>query len=414
MSKALYARSTVASHDTAVVGGGIVGRSIALALAARGQRVVLIDPAGGPPAASWGNAGHIATEQVAPLASRATIASVPGRLFVRGGPLALPPRRIGHWGPFVLRLLAASGPARFAAGKAALGGLLAQALPAWERLVAAIGAPELLRRDGHFVAWESAAGAAAGRAGWAAADTGTARFADADAGDLARLRALAPGVAGAIRFTGTAQVADLDQLAAALDRALLAAGVERVAAAAELVRQGRRMTIPGIDANRIVVAAGAASGELLAAAGHRVPLIAERGYHLRATARDWPADLPPVAFEDRAMIVTRYADCVQVAGFVEFADRHAPPDPRKWARLEAHVAALGLPLTGPFTRWMGARPTLPDYLPAIGRSGRADNLHYAFGHQHLGLTLGPVTGEIVGDMLCGDAPDLTPFDLDRF
>jgi D-amino-acid dehydrogenase len=54
-------------------------------------------------------------------------------------------------------------------------------------------------------------------------------------------------------------------------------------------------------------------------------------------------------------------------------------DPRKWERLETHIAQLGLPVAGPFARWMGCRPTLPDYLPAIGRSARLDNLFYAFG-----------------------------------
>src|SRR3546814_14181331 len=83
------------------------------------------------------------------------------------------------------------------------------------------------------------------------------------------------------------------------------------------------------------------------------------------------------------MFVTRFADTVQAASFVEFHSPGAPPDPRKWYRLERHVRELGLPFNPPFTRWMGARPTLPDYLPAIGRSRRVGTLVYAFGHQHL-------------------------------
>ena len=116
------------------------------------------------------------------------------------------------------------------------------------------------------------------------------------------------------------------------------------------------------------------------------------------------------------MIVTRYADSVQASSFVEFGDPDTPPDPRKWERLESHVATLGLAMTGPFTRWMGARPTLPDYLPAIGRSTHAPNLLYAFGHQHLGLTLAAATGELVA-ALADECPlpiDITPFSLDRF
>ena len=107
---------------------------------------------------------------------------------------------------------------------------------------------------------------------------------------------------------------------------------------------------------------------------------------------------------------------MQAASFVELGTVDGPPDTRKWERLEQHVGDLGLAIGGPFTRWMGSRPTLPDYLPAIGRSRRGDNLFYAFGHQHLGLTLAPVTAEIVAGMITGhpDPIDMAPFDLERF
>jgi D-amino-acid dehydrogenase len=400
----------------AVIGGGIVGRSIALSLARCGERVTLVDAATDRSAASWGNAGHIATEQVAPLASLAMLRSVPRRLFARGGALDLPLEQLPAWLPFAVRAIAASTPARFAAGSAALGALLADAMPAWRRLASTLDAPTLLREDGHFVTWPTSALAAPGRAAWSATDTGTARYVDADEHRLDQLRALSPHVADAIRFDGTGQVADLDALATALDLALAAARVSVVQHPATLERHGDRMTISGIAADRIVIAAGIGSRALMAAAGHRVPLVAERGYHIRGSAERWPADLPPVVFEDRSIIVTRYADSVQVAGFVEFAHADAPPDPRKWQGLERHVADLALPIAGPFRRWMGARPTLPDYLPAIGRSTRAANLFYAFGHQHLGLTLGPVTGELVAALITGDAPviDLARFAVDRF
>ena len=82
---------------------------------------------------------------------------------------------------------------------------------------------------------------------------------------------------------------------------------------------------------------------------------------------------------------------------------HPPSSSARRQRLERHVADLTLPIAGPFRRWVGARPTLPDYLPAIG-------------HQHLGLTLAPVTGELVAALITGDAPviDLAPFPIERF
>src|SRR3546814_14665151 len=116
------------------------------------------------------------------------------------------------------------------------------------------------------------------------------------------------------------------------------------------------------------------------------------------------------------MIAPYFADTVQAASFVEFHSPDAPPDPRKWDRLERHVRELGLPFTRSFTRWMGARPTLPDYLPAIGRSRRVGNLVYAFGHQHLGLPLAAVTGGLVRPLIEQEKPtvDLAAFDIARF
>lgn len=400
-----------------MVGAGVIGLASAIALQARGWQVLLIDRGNEADAASWGNAGHIATEQAEPLASPATLRSAWRRLFSRGGPLALPPRDIGVWLPFGLRMAQAA--RRHDDGTAALKTLLADALPAWRRLMETLGILGLLHEDGHFVAWESDATAAKGRAAWARADTGGASFRDATGEELAELRALAP-VMAAIRFDGTARIESLPALAATLERHFLDRGGERMTGAAALSNNGgiAHLAVDGVpvSADRILVAAGIASAGLLAPLGHHVPLIAERGYHLQAEAPGWPATMPPVVFEDRAMIVTRFREGLRAASFVEFARSTAPADPAKWARLATHVAALGLPMQGPVKRWMGARPTLPDYLPAIGISARAANVIYAFGHNHLGLTLAATTAERVADLVTGNrcAIDLTPFSLRRF
>ena len=401
-----------------IVGGGVVGlcSALALALARAGHGVTVLEPAPAREASSWNNAGHIAVEQLAPLASLASLRSAWRRRFGAGGALALPAAEWRSWLPFGVRLAAAARPARFRAGRAALAMLLGEAMPAWERVTADIGRSDLLRADGHLVAWESTASAAAGLRAWQQEETGTATIAPADPADRDRVAALAHGIAGVARFAGSGQVDDLGALADALEAALIAAGGRIVRTTATLSVVDGVARIAGYDADLVLVAAGVGSGALLRAAGHRVPIVAERGYHIRADARDWPVDLPPVVFEDRSVIVTRYAGTVQASGYVEVAAPDAPPDPRKWERLEAHVAALGLPMRPPFARWMGARPTLPDYLPAIGRSRRAGNLLYAFGHQHLGLTLAPITAELIAAMVADRPPaiDLSPFDLTRF
>jgi D-hydroxyproline dehydrogenase len=76
------------------IGGGVVGLSVALALQSRGIAVTVFDAPGERPPASWGNAGHIATEQSEPLASWGAILSLPRRLAAFGGPVSFPRREI--------------------------------------------------------------------------------------------------------------------------------------------------------------------------------------------------------------------------------------------------------------------------------------------------------------------------------
>jgi len=403
-----------------VVGAGVVGRACALALQRGGWRVTLVDPDSAEMPPSWGNAGHIATEQVEPLASLATLRSAPRRWHTFGGALDFrQPWRQAGW---IARYLRACAPARFEAGRTALRGLLAEALPAWRRLANGIAAPELLQEHGHWLCWESTTGADHGRAAWRAADIGTARCADLPEPRLAELRArLAVPLAGGLAFENTAQIADLPRLAQRLAAAFEQAGGTPCRARVQALRSdGRRVhavteTGERLDADLVLVSAGVHSRALMASLGLRAPLIAERGYHLQWASHDWPA-LPPVVFEERSMIVTRFAGGLRAASFVEYADVDAPPDARKWARLRRHVAELGLPVLGEPLPWFGARPTLPDYLPALGRSGRFDNLAYAFGHQHLGLTLAAVSAEQIAALCAGrpGAVALAPFDLDRF
>lgn len=398
----------------------MVGRACALALQRDGWRTTLVDPESAETPPSWGNAGHIATEQTEPLASLATLRSAPRRWHAFGGPLDLhePLQRL----PWVLRYLRACTPSRFAAGHAALRGLLADALPAWQRLANAIDAPELLQEQGHWVCWESESSTRRGAAAWRGADTGTATFSAIDSAQHALLQAtLSAPIAGGIAFTGTAQITDLPALAQRLSAAFMrAGGTQRRTRVQALRRDGRHVSALAddgerLDADLILVCAGVHSRALMASLGVEAPLVAERGYHLQWAAHGWPA-LPPVAFEDRSMIVTRFAGGLRVAGFVEYAGIDTPPDPHKWARLRQHVAELGIPVQGEPVPWMGARPTLPDYLPALGRSAGFDNLAYAFGHQHLGLTLAAISGELLADLCAGrpGAVAMAPFDLARF
>ncbi len=325
-------------RSAVVIGGGIVGLSSALALQARGIAVTLLDAPGALSPASAGNAGHIAVEQHEPLASLAMVRSLPRRLMSFGGPASFPIGGAGQWLPFGLRLLRAARPARFTQGKGALGGLLAEALPAWRRLVADVGIPDLLRQQGNIVAWESPMGARRGRAALRDYESPVARWRDLTAAEAKTLSAiLRSGPADAICFDGSASVADPAAVLQALAAAFLARGgvTERRSAS---LSEARRL-----GADIIVVAAGVRSAAPMRELGHSTPIIAERGYHIHAAESRWPLSLPSVVFEERALVATRFRSGLRATSFIEFTRADAPADPRKWARLEAHAKALDLP-----------------------------------------------------------------------
>lgn len=411
------------ARSALIVGGGFVGACCALRLCERGLAVTLVDPQQPGASASFGNAGHIAIEQCEPLASWRQIATVPRRLFAFGGPLDLPLRALAQWAPFSAGFLRASRPNAHRHGTQTLTALLNKAMPAWRSLAAAAGATALLRESGHLVVWERAATARKGRADWSRLTAPGAVFQSVDTAELDHLRTLVSApIEDAVRFLRTGQILSLRHMHHAIVTSAKNAGMQTLKGTAiRLELEGRRTRVVLDDgskrsADMVLIAAGVGSRALLTAIGHRVPLIAERGYHIETGRSAWPDDVPPVVFEDRSLIVTTFRDRLRLAGFVEFATADTPPDRRKWRRLHRHARQLGIALPAPVTEWMGARPTLPDYLPAIGRSRFSEDLYYAFGHQHLGLTLAPLTADLVAGLVCdGAAPTpLESLGLERF
>lgn len=393
----------------AVVGGGLVGTATALRLQAAGFETTLIDPGDPRRGASFGNIGHIAAEQCEPMPSAATLKSALGRLFAFGGPLDFRARDVGLWGPWALRFLAASRPGAAAHGAEVLSRLLDDPLGAWARLAALAEAPgDLIRPTGHAVVWSTPEAARRGLKAWRGARTGNAGFRPMEAEELAAYDAvLRVRPAGGIRFTGTGQVCEPQKVRDVLLGAFARRGGHVVHADVTAVRpvaEGAEVVLAEgevIGVDRIVIAAGAWSARLMAPLGVRVPLIGERGYSVQSAEHAWPEDLPLTVFEERALVVARFCGGLRASSHVEFGDPSAAPDPRKWRHIEAQLNALGVAFSGLPDRWCGPRPTLADYLPAIGRLQAHPTIHYAFGHQHLGLTLAASTAEWLEQMALG-------------
>lgn len=404
----------VAQTQIAVIGAGIVGLTCALRLHQAGYEVVIVAPEDDETGASYGNAGVIADYAVMPVGTPDVLRDLPRLLFDRDSPLAIRHAAIGTLAPWLLRFARECLPGRARANAQAIAALLAPATQAWRDLATQIGARDQLKAHGSIYLYE--------RLDQAVDLSRYRRFGirvDALGGDeLGQLEPGLRGQDGGAFFPDTVTVHDPATLLRALREAV--ADIPRLYAPVQrLVRTapGLHLTGPGLDlrAARVVLAAGAWSGRLAAMAGDRVPLDTERGYHLEYDLSDPPLlrQTSPVA---RGFYLCPMAGRLRVAGTVELGGLSAPPAPHRWALLDRGARAILPDLPDPARRWMGCRPSLPDSRPVIGPSRQGADVIHAFGHGHLGLTLAPVTAQMVVDLVAGRTPmlDPTPYRADRF
>jgi len=489
-----------AGVDVAVVGAGVIGCAVSWALTKAGRRVLLIDR--GDPAtagASFGNVGHIATEQLQPLPSPPLLFNFWRQLAAFGGVLDIPLRRVLPMSPWMMRFALAA--FRLEENTRHLAPLVSNAADVLESQLLEVGRGDLIRRNGHYALWlgpNATANAAAERArassigvptgdapiellraaaalAEAAEATPTPRAAAPTANpgrptanpmqrsdgarsvEEANTNAGAPGSAagaapaaaagGTGAAAGTAAGSATEVAGASPDGEMWAAGVWYPASAHVLdpahvarafasasaqaggsfVRAEVRHIRPRGDGVEIItdngtftprttiICAGAWSSPLLAPFGINAPLEAERGYHIELPNHA-PLIDAPILYADHSVVVTPMASRLRASTFLEFAGLGTPADPDKPRRLRAKVRQMGYdcPPDGP--SWMGPRPTLPDYLPGIGRAPGPHELYYAVGHQHLGLTLSAVTADLVAALVMARTPrfEVKAFDLKRF
>jgi D-amino-acid dehydrogenase len=172
-----------------------------------------------------------------------------------------------------------------------------------------------------------------------------------------------------------------------------------------------------LSAKKAIIAAGAWSRSLARQMGNDLPLDTERGYHLMLPAANSHLLTRAVMNGDASFVLSPMEQGLRVTSQVEFAGLDAPPDYRHIRGLLPAVSRM-LPGVASVedSVWMGCRPSLPDSLPVLGRSARSENVLYAFGHQHLGMTLGPVSGLIIADIVArrDTGIDLAPYRPDRY
>lgn len=406
-----------------VVGAGIVGVCCALYLRRDGHDVVLLDRGAPGEGTSFGNGSIITEEAVVPVQHPGVAREVPGMLMDPLGPLAIRWSYLPKIAPWLLQFVRASSSTRVEEISIALRALLKGAVAAYDPLLEVAGIRDMIRRSG----WVSVYETEEGFNGYAPMlELQRRRGVKLEVLQPEELRQLEPGLAPIFKrgvfYPDVAHTVNnfrfVQELAGAFQR--LGGEVRRQSVQGFEQSEGK-VTAVLTDAGRtacsgVVIAAGAWSKTLAAMLGSRPPLDTERGYHLTLPHAGDRLRLPVYSTE-RGFVCTPLEHGLRIAGTVELGGLEAAPN---WRRAEVlyRNASRWLPELdrGEESRWMGYRPSMPDSLPVIGRAPRHDNAVFAFGHGHIGLSLGARTGALVSALLGGRDPgiDLSPYRPDRF
>jgi D-amino-acid dehydrogenase len=351
------------------------------------------------------------------------IRSLPRLLRDPLSPLAIRWRYLPQLAPWLVRFALASRARRVEAISVGLGQLMAHAVDAYRPLVGGTEAEAMLGRCGFLFLYRTEASLAGARFDL---ELRTRRGVDYQVLDASGIARVSPESAGKFRhgvyFSKARSTTDPRAFSRALSARFTAGGgqlrrAEVTGFATANHHVDTVLTSEGpIRTRAVVICAGPWSRKLARQLGVRVPLGVERGYGV---------DLPdagiapscPLLLADFRISISSHRGGVRIVGLDELAAVSAPPRTELTQRI-IDAARLAFPQlrTAGASTWMRQRPSMPDSLPVIGRAPARHNAYLAFGHGHKGLGTAAITGQLIQQLMDGQAPtiDLTPFRPTRF
>lgn len=413
----------MARCDVIVLGAGIIGTSAALQLAKRGLAVALVDRRGPGEETSYGNSGIIGGAGVYPTPFPRDFAMLLRVALKQATQANYHLSVLPRLAPWLWAYFKASTVANVEATARLIRPLMAASIGEHETLMIESGAQQYLRKDGWMSLYRSDAGRALMDPQLAlGAELGVRANPLDPAGALALEPSLNPVFRHAIHWPGIASISNPLAVTRAYAARLAAlGGLVLTGDAQSLHRSGERWRVDTaegpLDASAAVIALGPWAPDVLDPLGVRLPLAVKRGYHRHFQPRGNAGLTRPVLDAEGGYVLAPMQQGIRLTTGVEFADRDAPATPVQFDRLMPKAQEL-FPLGEPVEAqpWMGSRPCFPDMLPVVGRAPRQPGLWLDYGHNHYGLTLGPVTGRLLADMITGATPfvDPEPYRAERF
>jgi D-amino-acid dehydrogenase len=410
--------------DVIVLGAGIIGVSSAVHLQDRALRVALVDRRGPGEETSFGNAGLIERSSIVPYGFPRELRTLLRYARNRSTDLYWDYKALPSYAGWLMRYWWESQPQRHAVAARDMLPLISACIAEHDALIARAGAGDLVHDGGWIEAYRTPAALDRERAN-----------AEADARqhglrveplDAAALRAREPSIGedicGGLQWRDPKSVRSPGALVKSYARLFESIGGAFLNGdAATLRAESGAWTVETasgrLSAQNVVIALGPWSDQVFEPLGYRIPLRAKRGYHMHYRPTRAPLSVPVVDIERGYVVAPMENNRLRVTTGAELATRGTPPTGIQLARVEPLArAAFGIGERLDAAPWLGMRPCTPDMRPVIGPAPRHRGLWFAFGHNHHGLTLGPVTGRLLAEMMTGATPftDPRPYRAERF
>jgi D-amino-acid dehydrogenase len=412
-----------AGHRIAVVGAGIVGLCSARYLLDRGFEVEIFESREPRSACSFGNAGVLSSWSCVPLSMPGEWKLAPKWLLDPLGPLSLHWRYLPSVTPWLLKFVRAGRRDRILALSDAMFALNNPCVEHYRELLRGSGHENLIRDSTYLHVYRNPKHADMGAPGYRLRRRQGASVRLLDAAEIGDVEpAISREYRAGLMIENQGRTTNPERLCRVIADDVRRRGGTLTRAKVHALKprdaDGVALELGGKTRNfdKVVVATGAWSKQLVEPLGFRVPLESGRGYHIMFDTSAVGLN-NSVVDNDLHFAASSMETGLRISGIMEFAGLDAPENQRRYSIL-AKLAARMIPgLDGdPHDCWMGHRPVIPDTLPVIGPLPGQPAVLLAFGHGQLGLTGAPMTGRIIASLAAGENPniDLAPYRPDRF
>ena len=404
-----------------VIGAGIQGVCNALFLQKKGYNVTLFDrDEPGNLSASYGNAGHFSSYASLALNRPDVLTDVPSMLLSATGPLALRWNYVPKMIPWFLKFILNCSKKKMMHTAKYTHQILDLALPAFDELFDEVDISGLVEKKGIMYVWNDQNLASRELEISIRKEIGVEQqiLTPKEIHDLEPN--IKPFYHGGVYYSYARHARNPKKILLKLfdnflkkDGKFLKINIQSLNIEEE--KPILKSEVQSFSFDKVVIACGAFSKKLTDNLNEKIPLDTERGYHVHFKDCEHLISRP-VVFANRGFGITPMEQGLRVVGTVEFGGLNNPLSKSRIRNLinGAKYMLDGLPEHE--DEWLGFRPSLPDFLPVIGPSKNYKNVFYCFGHNHLGWTLGAISGKIISKMIANENTNLNlePYSSRRF